>query len=180
MNDFSVQVRPMTTQDILLVYNWRNDYRIRRQMFNPKFISEEQHVNWFHQALKDVNIRLLLVSENANPFGFAKFKIIDNSTAAEWGFYVDPKSTKGQGTKLGKSILNYGFNVLRLQEIFGRVLLANEKSMKFHRKFGFQLHHKGVAAADSFNKNQDYVTFRLSIHDWYDQKYFLGNVGNIR
>lgn len=142
-----ITVRSLESDDLETVLSWRNDPRIRSHMFNSNLITTSEHVAWFKSSTLNPSRCLLLVFRQDIPFGFAQFHISHCKAVADWGFYVDPNGPKGQGRALGRSILSFGFNDLKLHRVTGRVLSNNTRSILFHKRMGFtnegklRLHH---------------------------------------
>ena len=149
--DSAIAIRQMRSEDLALVLEWRNDPRCRKYMFNSDPIDPDNHATWFNETRRDSQKKLLLVCRNERPFGFVQFNVSGCGTVADWGFYVDPNSPKGQGAVLGLAALNYGFTDLSLHRICGQVLAENPRSLKFHAKLGFTL--EGVLRSHHLSAN---------------------------
>jgi UDP-4-amino-4,6-dideoxy-N-acetyl-beta-L-altrosamine N-acetyltransferase len=166
MSSDLITVRKMTCKDLLLVYKWRDDLRIRKNMFNSDKIDRKNHDLWFEKSTSDPTRYLLLVCRANVPFGFAQFNTRPCKAVADWGFYVDPDGAKGQGTILGQYILNYAFEEIGLRRVHAEVLNSNSRSLALHTRLGFvcegilRQHHK---------KNdvyQDVSLFGLLVAEW--------------
>lgn len=60
---------------------------------------------------------------------------------AEFGIFIGERDAlgKGYGTQAAKLMLDYGFDKIRLQKIFLRLLEDNPRALKSYEKTGFQL-----------------------------------------
>lgn len=159
-------VRLMRESDLELVLSWRNCPDISRFMFSSHAISFEEHQTWFARASIDPEQRLLIFESDTIPLGFINIHQDMRSLVADWGFYAAPSSPKGTGHVLGRTALRYAFEKLKLHRLCGRVLAYNERSIRLHRRLGFQ--HEGVLRQHHFNGQQyhDVVCFGLLVHEW--------------
>jgi UDP-4-amino-4,6-dideoxy-N-acetyl-beta-L-altrosamine N-acetyltransferase len=165
-SDDFIKIRKLSSDDVSLVFSWRNDPRIRKYMFNTDPIDPDVHVAWFEKTHQDPKRHLLLACYNERPFGFVQFNVSGCGSVADWGFYVDPDGPKGQGRMLGRAALNYGFNTLSLHKICGQVLSENSRSLAFHEKIGFIL--EGILRSHRFHVNgyQDVHFFGILDDEW--------------
>jgi len=131
-------VRPMTADDLEMVFVWRNHPDIKRYMLTRRHIALDEHKQWFARALQSSSKQLMVYEQRGTPMGFVSFTGVAPEGAADWGFYAAPNAPKGTGFKLGRAALNYGFNVFRLHKICGQVVASNDASMHMHRKLGFR------------------------------------------
>lgn len=164
--DSKCQVRPMTEYDLERVLEWRNHPDIRRYMYTQHEITLSEHTNWFEKAIRNPNKHLLIFELNGIPTGFVSINGTENDSIAEWGFYVAPNSEKGTGRQLGKTILNYAFEVLKLHKICGQALAYNLPSINFHTSLGFT--QEGLLRDQHFDGQSynDIVHFGLLANEW--------------
>ena len=167
--DDIVTLRNMLATDIELVFKWRNDPKVRKFMFDTAPLEPKEHAAWFDRTHRDPLRHLLLVCQGEQPFGFVQFTLKLCRTVADWGFYVDPKGPKGQGTILGHAALNYGFNVLGLNRVCGQVIDRNPRSMIFHVRLGFTA--EGILRSHYLSDNgyYDVHMYGLLASEWASQ-----------
>lgn len=152
---FPTTLRAMCAEDLEKVRAWRNHPEVRRWMHNPSEIGAEEHAAWFERSLLDPSQRLLIAEEAGSPIGFVRFTGIDKKSA-EWGFYKVPGAPAGSGTRLGQVALNYAFGSLALKSVHATVLSNNQRSLRFHRKLGFQnLPTKSAQSIDHFTLGRE-------------------------
>lgn len=132
-------MRPMTLEDLQLVWVWRNEWRVRRYMFNQATIKWADHVAWFQKATQNPGKHLLIFVIGMKPAGFMQFTDESPGKITEWGFYTATDAPKGCGTLLCTHGLNYGFAVLGFHKVCGKVIAYNEPSFRLHKRFGFCL-----------------------------------------
>ena len=164
--DDVITVRHMLATDVELVFQWRNDPRVRQFMFNKAPLDSDAHAAWFDKTHQDPLRYLLLVCQGSRPFGFVQFTMKLCPMVADWGFYVDPKGPKGQGALLGYAALDYGFNALGLHRICGQVITHNQRSVIFHERLGFTA--EGLLRSHHLTNNeyQDVHLFGLLASEW--------------
>lgn len=135
MSDY--QLRQAEMDDASVIYQWRNDLRVRRMFFDTKEISYQNHCKWLEGVIADDQRTLLLGLENKTPFGVIRFDKIGSTY--EIDIFVDPDRS-GEG--LGKTLLALG--VAWAQEHFesgaelvAKVLPENEASCRLFQVNGF-------------------------------------------
>ncbi len=133
------KLREIEEKDLELILNWRNADHIHQYMYTDHIITMDEHKKWFHHLKKDKSTRYKIFEINNQPVGLVYFVDINREKkTCNWGFYLGKKNTpKGTGVKLGYYGLNYAFNTLKLNKIYGEVFTHNTASLKFHQKLGF-------------------------------------------
>lgn len=131
--------RSMYISDLERVLLLRNHVDVRSVMLNKNIISFEDHLNWFNVRSIEKN-RFLLVYESCDFIcGFANVSPVSNgSDIFEWGFYLDPDAPKELRVNFGRDLLDYVFSFEMVSAVYGRVLIDNVKSIRFHRRLGFE------------------------------------------
>jgi UDP-2,4-diacetamido-2,4,6-trideoxy-beta-L-altropyranose hydrolase len=72
----SFTIRQATENDCKLLWEWANDPDVRSGSFSSDFIPWEQHVEWFHQKLRDPNYRIYIaVGTQGTPIGQVRYEI---------------------------------------------------------------------------------------------------------
>lgn len=138
MNIYNSFLRPVTNDDLQLIFNWRNRIEIRKFMFNNKEIEWEEHLNWFNSLKNDENNIIKIFIEDGEPRGVVQVNKINTiDKTAEWGFYIGDGYKIGLGKTLAYHALNYIYNELNIRKLSAKVLSTNEKSLRFHQKIGF-------------------------------------------
>lgn len=62
-----------------------------------------------------------------------------NHRTAEYSVLIDPSKTgKGYGTESVKKLLDYAFNVLDLEVVYGEILATNTPGLRLAEKVGFK------------------------------------------
>lgn len=160
-------LRKMTENDLEMVLQWRNAPEVRENMYNNQVISLDEHKKWFQKTLEDKNKKYFIYEKNAEPLGVIAFTDINlESETAAWAFYVGELSKRGAGVQMEKEALRFAFNDLKLNKLWCEVLSFNEKVIKFHQRFGFQV--EGVFKSQYKRDNEFYDIYRLALfkQDW--------------
>ena len=127
----------LSNEEKLLIYQWRNNEQIRKQMSNSRPIPINEHLS-FIEKLKTVSDKTYwLVFLGNTPIGVVDlYDFHDNR--CWWGIYVAPDLI-GQsfGFALEFSLLELVFNRLKLDYIECEVLKTNTRALKLYEQFGF-------------------------------------------
>lgn len=160
------RVRPLASDDLERVLQWRNHPNVRRFMLTQHEISPDEHRSWFARKSADPTRRLLLVEDEDVPLGFVQFSGVANGAAAEWGFYAAPEAPGGSGHKLGVAALDFAFQSLGLHKVCGQALAFNDGSIRLHERLGFR--REGVLREQHRidNAYHDMLCFGLLCSEW--------------
>lgn len=127
----------LNTQQIKMVYEWRNDPRIAEFMIN-KSVKWDEHLS-FIAGLKDIsNKRYFLVFRGDEPIGVISFIDICGSSC-EFGIYASP-NVRGVGNLLMQSIISYTKDILGVSSLKARAFVNNTRAKDLYKKFGFKIY----------------------------------------
>lgn len=165
-NNSNYHIRIMLETDLKQVLEWRNHPEIRRYMYTQHKITLDEHTSWYKRASNNLDHYLLIFELDNIPTGFININKLTSGDIADWGFYVAPNSAKGVGKKLGITVLNYAFEVLKLHKICGQALAYNIPSVKFHVGLGFT--QEGLLRDQHFDGQyyNDVIHFGLLANEW--------------
>ena len=116
-------------------------------MFNTDELIWENHAAWFAKQLGNPDFIMLIYQVNG---------------VAQWGFYLAPTCSRGQGSRMGRLALAWAFAELGAAKIIGQVLPHNIASLKLHEKLGFF----------RLPEKNDVAQFELSLDKCYIKKQF--------
>ncbi len=140
-----IVLRRAKIEDLHLYYNWANETEVRNQSFNSKFISFENHTDWFYKKINDHNC-LMLVGELANiPVGQVRFENDLTDKTSIIGISIDESSRgKGISSELLLQASNYFLDSFPGFTIKAYIKEANLKSINAFIKAGFKSSKKLV------------------------------------
>jgi UDP-4-amino-4,6-dideoxy-N-acetyl-beta-L-altrosamine N-acetyltransferase len=155
------ELRPMSDQDLELVLSWRNDPRVRDNMYTNHVITGKEHQLWFDAASRDPSKRLLMcVDESGVPVGVVTFSDIDQvQKRATWAFYSG-SDRRGIGSEMERLALDYAFGDLGLEKLNCEVISFNMPVIEFHRKYGFRV--EGIFRSQYRRDGAVYDVYRLA------------------
>lgn len=159
-------LRPLESNDLEMVLNWRNSPSVRKFMYSQHTINLQEHMAWFKKSNHNPLQSLLIYQENNRPLGYVNITMHSSKKIADWGFYLCPEAPKGTGRRLGHAALTFAFTTLSLHKICGEALEYNKPSIKFHLNQGFQ--QEGILRDQYFNGEEFHsvVCFGLIKKDW--------------
>lgn len=132
------ELRALTSDDLELILRWRNDARIRSNMYSRHVIAPAEHLAWWRNMDRKAN-SYLVYSFAGSKTGVVAFNGIDQiNGVSSWAFYADPEAKRGFGGKMEFLALEYAFNHLRLRKLQCEVLGFNQPVLNLHAKFGFK------------------------------------------
>jgi UDP-4-amino-4,6-dideoxy-N-acetyl-beta-L-altrosamine N-acetyltransferase len=160
------RLRLLEERDLAMVLGWRNNDRVRSNMFNDHIITMDEHLAWYSR-LQQKNDVCLIFEWQSNPVGVMNFVGRDPKRhTCHWGFYLRPESLPGgMGTAMGYLGLEYAFDRLGVDCVIGEALTFNKASIRFHNRLGFR---SGGTVKKSRGSGfyEDAVIFSLLKSDW--------------
>ena len=136
-----LRLRPATPGDEGLYLNWANETEVRRQSFNEKPITMEEHQHWFRNRLHSPDALLrVLVDFESLPLGQIRFERSNiEPDKAIVGFSLDPVA---RGFGLSSELLRLGLAEVAREwdgqvHAYGEVRNANLASAKAFLRAGF-------------------------------------------
>jgi RimJ/RimL family protein N-acetyltransferase len=171
----SVLLRPFKRADISHFLKWFNDpevvqylgmYLPMTEMFEEKFIEELGTT----RAKSDVFFVIEAIEgASTKPIGTCGLHGIDSKDwNATFGIVIGEKDywSKGYGVEAARLLIDYGFRELNLHRISAAAAAFNERSIKFHRKLGFQEEGRLRQAMFKSGQYHDRVEFGLLREEW--------------
>lgn len=138
-------LRPATDADKEFARVWRNHPQVRAVSLTQEIITPENHETYW-ESLRGNTIRRVFIFEYADvPAGVVTFfDIDDEARTAMWGYYLDNDGLEERGQllpawiKIQREAIRLAFGELRLQELYGEVLDANEAVRSMNTRNGFE------------------------------------------
>ncbi|MGG1246307.1 UDP-4-amino-4,6-dideoxy-N-acetyl-beta-L-altrosamine N-acetyltransferase [Bacillus spizizenii] len=169
---FKYSLRTLKEKDLDTVLRWRNDERIRQSMYNDQIITEKQHQQWFKNVNSSKTEHYFIFTVDHKDTGFVSFKDVDHkNNHCYWGFYIgEAQSQKGSGSVMGFLALEWAFQQLEVEKVYGEVLSNNEKSLSYHQSLGFSkegLFRNHIARNNGY---LDVIRYGLLKEEWMAEK----------
>ena len=130
----------LTGDEKLEILKWRNDYNIRKWMFNDKIIETGNHLKFIENLKNDHKNFYWRVSDNTGvKYGVISLNKLDVENGSSYlGIYKKPDLDKpGAGTALMKALFHAAFNLAGLHTLKLEVTADNERAIDFYHKAGF-------------------------------------------
>lgn len=127
----------LNADETKLVWQWRNDLKIRPWMYNDQEIPFENHLT-FLQSLGNTKQKVYwMIFRNDQPLGVSSIVDIENREA-EWGYYIEPKShEKSLGVEFFYHALHFIFETFGIETLYCYTLVTNQKANALNDLFGF-------------------------------------------
>jgi UDP-4-amino-4,6-dideoxy-N-acetyl-beta-L-altrosamine N-acetyltransferase len=163
----SYELRSLKASDRDLLFRWRNSDSVRAYMFTDHLITREEHDRWFDHVQKDPSAACFVFECNGKPVGIANFTGLDADKKCSWGFYLGETDVpSGSGSALARRALQYAFDKLGVEKIVGEVFAFNERSIKLHKKCGFEMMETLRSYKIKNGQPQDVIRFQLTRQAW--------------
>lgn len=131
---------PMTEQHLEPVLAWRNDPRVRSNMYSQHEITLDEHRAWWNSARKQMDRRYFIYHAEGRDLGFVSITDIDQTHGtANWAYFSATDAPKGTGSGMERAALEMAFKVLGLRKLCCVVLDFNTRVIEFHKRFGFRI-----------------------------------------
>ena len=140
--DYKIYLRPLRKEDAAVSFHWRNDAEVWQFTGNrpDREITYDIEKKWIEKKLKIENERryAICLYSNDKYIGNVQLTNIKNKTA-EFHIFIGDKRYwgKGIGKEATKKIIELGFNVMRLKEIYLEAKRNNIAAVKESKKNGF-------------------------------------------
>lgn len=159
------EFKPLTEELLGLVWQWRNQSEIRRNMHNDAPISWDEHLNWFDALKQNSKRRFLVFFQDARPIGVLNFSIMTEGVL-EWGCYLGETDVwPGSGLLLEIAALDYAACQAGCQTLYAEVLSLNHSVIKMHQLFGY-LPQADRPGAVRDNQPYEVKVFHYPLAEW--------------
>lgn len=133
-----MKIRESEKEDMMFLFNLRNDVIARQSAFNTEPIDLDTHRQWFNRKLTDENTVILIFENNEDKVGQIRFDIDRKLNVAEVDIAIIRVCRgKGYGVELLKMGCKYAFEKLRIKKIVAHIKAENAISVKTFSKVGF-------------------------------------------
>jgi len=138
----NIYLGPLQKKDLEKYLKWLHDMDVHKFTDQPsKLMTLEDEEEWYDRARKNKNswhFAIYLKNEAIGVCGISNFDRIDRTAVI--GISIGEKKhwNKGYGTEAIKLLLDYGFNILNLNNIMLTVKDFNERARRCYEKAGFK------------------------------------------
>ncbi len=126
----------LNEEEILLIWQLRNDEKIS-QFMKTKAFTLEEHKNFILKLKNDESKKYFLVFKDDEIIGVIDFINITQDSC-EFGLYAKP-NLKGVGQILMQEIKKYAFDTLKIKELKACVFKQNERALSLYLKNNFYI-----------------------------------------
>lgn len=138
----NVKIRKLTLEDTENIVLWRNKSFVLENFIDRKQLTKENHIAYFNQRIVTKEVEQFIITCDEIDVGTVFLRDIDKiNNKAEFGIFIGIEKylARGIGALATKEILSFGFNELKLNKIFLRVLGKNTRAIKSYEKSGFKV-----------------------------------------
>lgn len=164
-------LRPIQLDELDLMLVWRNDPKVRANMYTRHVISREEHLAWWDRISLRSDQAYFMYERDSAPMGIVAFNQLDPANAnASWAFYAAPEAAPGTGSRMEYLALDHAFGQMRLHKLHCEVLAFNSPVVTLHQKFGFVIEGR---LREHHNVDGNYVDIvRLGIlaSEWAEKR----------
>jgi UDP-4-amino-4,6-dideoxy-N-acetyl-beta-L-altrosamine N-acetyltransferase len=138
-----IHLRAIEDYDLAQLQSWRNNPELRQFFREYRDLSMENQKQWFQKIQNDKTqtvFSIVIKGQNRLIGCCGLHNISWTNRVGEFGIYIDTaKDVRGFGYGFDalNTLLNYGFNELNLNRIWGEVY-SNNAAIKLYEKMGFQ------------------------------------------
>lgn len=154
LEGYGVKLRRLTQDKIELVRYWRNDPKIQKYMEYREYITAEQQLAWF-QRINNENNFYFIIEYQDKEVGLINIRDINYEKGiGEPGLFIwdDYYLNSDLSFKVGALIIDFGFDILKLQKLVIHVLADNKRAIQYNKSWGYKL-----SANQDGVYNQEYV-----------------------
>jgi spore coat polysaccharide biosynthesis protein SpsF len=133
--------RKVKKSDCDRLFKWANDQRVRRNAFNTKYISYNEHLHWFNRKMKEsgTKIFILELGSKRKPVGQVRFERIGKNKY-KIDISIDSNyHNQGIGTSGLRKCCEYLINKYKAKSLIAQVKSKNRKSIRCFKKAGFNI-----------------------------------------
>jgi UDP-4-amino-4,6-dideoxy-N-acetyl-beta-L-altrosamine N-acetyltransferase len=165
-----VTFRLPTSEDSLMVLEWRNSDAVAPYMLRADPIPQDEHEHWFSNILLGSDTAIYRIMEDAGlPSGFMSLTHLDyKHQTCEWGGYLAPSVRRGSG--LGKALMYLSavdaFERFDMNQIVVEVITGNTAAIGLYESVGFKLEKTVLNRAQHNHVPVDVLVMTLQRSTW--------------
>ena len=138
-----VYLSPISVEDAEQYCIWLNDLEISNNLliFDQQLSLEREKLILLNMIKSSAQIFAIIDANNDKLIGNCSlFRISERNRKAEVGIFIGDKDhlNKGYGTEALSLLIDYGFNILNLNNIMLEVFSYNKRAIHSYKKIGFK------------------------------------------
>ena len=171
-NPLTLRLRPLVNCSVeqqIDLLEIRNSAEVRRWMYHSDVIPIPAHLAFIAGLQNDETRQFFVVFQEEKPVGAVVFSQIDSTNgSADWAFYLSSEAKKGLGSALEAAALTYAFQVQQLEKLHCEVLEDNERVVRMHQRFGFEVEGKRESAVHRAEGRVGYILLGITRSKWIE------------
>lgn len=134
-----ISLRRIKPEDLAPAFEARNDPSVYTWCRQNAPLHWANHLDWYNWQAKEPSVSMFTIELGSSFAGVCGLTDIDLvNSRAEFSLYISPKRQRaGLGENALILLLDYGFDVLGLNRIWGEVFDGNDKALHIFKKLGF-------------------------------------------
>jgi len=153
----------MDSEEVSLVWRWRNNPEIRKWSYSTKENSLDDHINFIGSLRSCNDKKYWLVQRSGTPIGVISLVNIRKKTA-ELGLYIEPAfHLKFFSVEFMYNTLLFIFEEIKMKKIYGYVKINNKAANALDDFFGFSNETKLLPVGGELF---EYCFRQLHFEDW--------------
>lgn len=164
--------RKMMEQDLEMVMNWRMQEDVTRFMAtNPKLTIEKQK-QWFIKQKQTPNSYFWIIEIDEVSAGVVSIQMNNDGKSGETSSYIAVKEFKSIPNMVSviASLLDYYFDVLNAEILYGEVFKDNKAVVMINRHLGYQIEGVEKAAIEKEGIKYDLIKLSMSKESWHTRR----------
>lgn len=171
-----IRLRAIEQEDLEKMAEWRNQPETYEYFYEYFPLSKASQQMWYENLLRKTDDLMFVISTLAGKAigTVAVLNINWRNRNAEWGrFLIGEKDymAKGYGIEAELLILEYVFEHLNLNRLYGEVLVDNTRVRSLHKKCGFQ--EEGLLRQHIYKQGKycDVIIVGMLKEDYFSHKH---------
>ena len=168
-----IKLCPLEEEHLEKMIKWRMSPTVDSvSLTSPKLTIEKQR-KWFKNVLLDNTKEYFVIKYKDIEIGVAYiFDINRINNACSTGWYIGEEKylLTGVGVIIEFKVLEYVFDKLKINRLYGKVMSNNKKVIRMHKNFGFT--EEGILREAVFKNNHYYNIHYISMlkSEWINNK----------
>ena len=139
-----IELRPIETYDDKYVVPWRN--AARSSFFNTEVVTPDTHKLFVENRKPHDLVWMALDTHCSEPIGMVSLTVNAKAYIAEFGrLFVAPEHrSKGFGKSITLTAMSYGFDILRLCDLYLYTKSADKEALALYLRLGWETRNEDL------------------------------------